>query len=373
MASPAPVAETAESLSVLWVAEVLDRPTAHNIIGLRRSGVDLDVITGLSCPHVTTLEQAGVPVTTLNIPLRYDRAAIAELKRRLEQKRYHVLHAFGSNSLGCGIQAARGIDIRIVTFRGYMGNVRLHSPASWMTYLHPRLDRIICGSNAIARYFHRHPIPIDNRKIVTIYKGHELAWYQAEPVDLTTVGVPAGAFTVAFSGRNRPRKGIHVLIEAAGLLPDDYQIHFVLAGKIEMNRRLERSLAGCPARDRIHFAGFRTDAPQLAGACDLFCLPSIGREGFSRAVVEAMAYGTPAISSDVGGMPEMVDHGVTGLIVPQKDPQALADAIQDLYENPELRERMGQAARERIDKVFNCRRTVRETHALYRKLTSTRR
>ena len=131
---------------------------------------------------------------------------------------------------------------------------------------------------------------------------------------------------------------------------------------------LDRLIAKSPARERIHRLGFRTHAPQIAGACDVFVMPSLDREGFSRAVIEAMAYATPPIVSDVGGMPEQIEHGVSGLVVPQADPKALADAILDLYEHPEKRVEMGRRARQRIAEVFTCRRSVRESIALYREL-----
>jgi glycosyltransferase involved in cell wall biosynthesis len=367
---PGPAALTATDISVLWVTEGPDRPTAECIIGILRAGVDVEVITGPDSPRISSLRDGGVPVATLKLRQRFDLGAIRELKRRLDGKRYDILHAFGTKALACSIQAARRRPIRIVTFRGYMGNLRSWYPPARWTFLHPRVDRIICGSNAIARYFLDHRMRIPREKIVTIYKGHELDWYRDAPTDLGTLGVPAGAFSVGFCGRDRPRKGIHVLIDSARYLPREYPIHFVLVGGFDKNRALEQRIRNSPARDRIHRVGFRTDAPQIAGACDVFALPSIDREGFSRAVVEAMAYGTPPIVSDVGGMPEMVEHGVSGLIVPQADPQALAAAIRDLYEHPEKRMELGRRARQRIGDVFTCRRSVRETIALYLELAT---
>ena len=100
----------------------------------------------------------------------------------------------------------------------------------------------------------------------------------------------------------------------------------------------------------------------------MFTLPSTDREGFPRAVVEAMAHGTPPIVSNVGGMPELVEHGVSGLVVPASDPRALANAIVDLFRHPAKRIEMGRQAKQRIHEVFNCRRSVRETIEMYEDL-----
>lgn len=361
-----------QPISVLWIGEAFDLPAVHWMIGLKNAGIDVEVITGPQCRYIGFLRKAGLDVSLIGIRSRIDFAAIRALRERFERKRYDVLHTYGNASLSCTIQAAKGVSSRIVCFRGYMKNLRIWYPPSWLTYLHPRVDRIICASRAVERFFLGLRVRIPPEKLITIYKGHELDWYAAPPVDRASLGVPDDAFIVGFVGRNRRRKGIHVLVDSSRYLPVEHPFHYVLVGKLEKNRMLGRHVRASPMRERIHRVGFRTDAPQVAGACDVFVMPSLDREGFPRAVIEAMAYAVPPIVSDVGGMPELVEDGVSGLVVPEGDAKALARAIADLYEHPEKRAELGRRAQQRIADVFTCRRTVRETIEMYRELAAER-
>jgi glycosyltransferase involved in cell wall biosynthesis len=100
-------------------------------------------------------------------------------------------------------------------------------------------------------------------------------------------------------------------------------------------------------------------------ACDVFVLPSLRREGLPRAVIEAMAYRTPPIVTNCGGSPELVEDGVSGLVVPPGDDGAIANAVRKLAADPAVREDMGKAARERIRLHFNIENTIRKTLKLY--------
>jgi len=202
---------------------------------------------------------------------------------------------------------------------------------------------------------------------VTIHKGHELAWYTATPADLTDYGIPEGAFVVGCTANYRPRKGIDYLIDAIEALPADAQVHLVLIGYMDAEKltaRIEKS----PIGDRIHRVGYVDNAPELSAACDVFCMPSTKREGLARAIIEAMAYRVPPVVTDAGGSPELVVDGVSGFVVPPRDAQGLADAIEKLYREKDLRQRMGEAARERIATDFRNEDTVRKTIALYEEL-----
>jgi glycosyltransferase involved in cell wall biosynthesis len=357
-------------LSVLCVTEHSDRPEAETFIGLKGEGVDVDVMCSPNARQYPRLAAGGVRVTPLEITSRLDRKAIRSLRAQLAERRYDVVHLFNNRTVFHGLIATRGYPAKIVVYRGIVGNVGVLSPLSWLRYLNPRVDRIVCVAEAIRRYF------LDLRllgwrlppeKVVTIYKGHDLAWYRDPPVDLTACGVPAGAFAVCCVANWRPRKGVEVLIQAFGLLPDDAGIHLVLAGDMR-SAALEKLIAAQRQRERIHVLGPRQDAPALAGACDAAVLPSLKREGLPKTVIEAMAYGVPAIVTNVGGSPELVTDGVNGLVVPPGSPEALAAAILRLRNEPALAREFGRRGRERIEREFSNRTTIEKTAALYRAL-----
>jgi len=133
-------------------------------------------------------------------------------------------------------------------------------------------------------------------------------------------------------------------------------------------RKLDRALRKSRCRDRILRPGFRQDAPAISAACDVFCLPSVKREGLPRSVIEAMAYRVPPIVTDSGGSPELVVDGESGLVVPVRDPRALATAIERLYRDPAFRRRLGEGARERIARDFRNEDTVRKIIDVYKSL-----
>ena len=205
---------------------------------------------------------------------------------------------------------------------------------------------------------------MDPKKFITIHKGHELSWYQDPQTDLSQFGIPSKAFVVGFTGRDRPHKGIEVLVEAINLLPTDIDVHLLLIGKME-RKVLMNKIADSPKKNNIHLAGYRHDAPQIAASCSVFALPSLAREGLPRAVIEAMAYGTPALVSDAGGNPELIKQGECGYALPAGNAKKLSEAILELYNDPGKLKKMGVAAQKQINENFNNRQTVKKTIALY--------
>jgi glycosyltransferase involved in cell wall biosynthesis len=337
-------------------------------VGLKESGVDLAVVCPLQSTTRPQLIAAGIELIDIPLKRRIDREAIRMLRQTLEARRCDILHVLGNKALQNGLAATKGLSTRVIAYRGIVGNVSFFNPVSWMRFLNPRVDRIVCVANAVRDYFlAMQPawLRVPESKLVRIYKGHSLSWYTAEPAELHSVGIPEGAFVVSCVANYRPRKGIEYLIDALARLPREWPVHLLLVGLMD-DPRLSKRIARSPVRDRIHRVGRRTDAPALAAASDVFVMPSIKREGLARSLIEAMAYARPAIVTDCGGSPELVLDGECGIVVAVRNSQALADAIELLYRDPNLRLRYGLAARERIEKHFRIEDTIAETLALYR-------
>lgn len=355
-------------IRALCITEDPDRPTTAMFAGLHHAGVELTVVCPRGEPRAS-LEMQGVRLFELPLRKQFDRDAVRRLRAELERGRYHVLHLFSNKALQTGLAASRGLSVKIVAYRGIVGNVSFFSPVSWMRFLNPRIDRIVCVANAVRDYFlEMRPafLRVPPERLVTIYKGHSLDWYRAPPADLSALGVPAGSFAIACVANYRPRKGIEVLVDAFGQLPAEMQAHLLLIGAGMDASRLRRRIAGSGAASRIHVLGHRTDAPSLTAACAVFVLPSTKREGLARSLIEAMAYGVAPIVTDCGGSPELVVDGVSGLVVPVRDAAALAAALLRLHADPSLRRRLGAAARERIRNDFRIEDTIARTLVLYR-------
>ncbi len=358
-------------LKILAITDCCDLPESELFIGLQRAGTEIDVMCNPAGRNYARLQEAGIPLYDSCFKGRFDPDGMRRIRRLLQARRYDLVHTFDNRALQNALIASTGIRVPFVAYRGIVANVSVFDPASWLTYLNPKVKKITCVANAIRDYFHQMPfgslvLPPD--KPVTIYKGHSLDWYRETPVDLAQFGIPIDSFCVVFTGRDRPRKGVRYLIEAASHLPEGLPIHFLLVGPMEKNEDLRQLINQSPYRDNFHFAGYRTDAPAIAAAADVLVMPSTRGEGLPRSVIEAMAYGTPAIVADAGGSPELVIDGESGLIVPPADAAAIATAIHTLQSQPELQRSMGEKARQRIDRDFNTRDTVAQMLALYQEV-----
>ncbi len=357
----------------LCVTEGADLPTIATFVGMHDAGVGVTVVCPRSHANFERLEQAGVPVIEIPLKKNFDREGAGALRAELERGGYHIVHTFNSRALTNSLTAAKGLPVKVIAYRGIVGNLSFLDPMSWKRYLNPRIDRIVCVCDAIRRWFlEMKPafLRMPESRPVTIHKGHKLDWYTDTPADLSEIGVPEDAFTIACTAAYRPRKGIEFLIEAVEKLPADIPAHIVLIGDMD-SPKLAARLANSPVKDRVHLAGFRKNAPAWTAACDVFCLPSTKREGLARAIIEAMAYSVAPVVTDCGGSPELVVDGECGFVVPIRDAAALAHAFETLYRDPDLRERFGAAARERIATNFRNEDTVAKTIALYEELVPT--
>ncbi len=354
----------------LCITEDADRPTVQTFIGMRDAGIDITVVCPADHPNYQILEEAGVRLIDIPLPTDFDKEGTANLRAELIRGKYHILHTFNNKAVTNGLRAVKGLPIKVVCYRGIVGAVGFLDPMSWMRYLNPRIDRIICVADAIRRHFlEMQPafLRMPASRPVTIHKGHMLEWYDQQPVDLVQFGIPSDAFVVGCTANYRPRKGVDYLIDAVELLPRDIPVHLLLVGRMDAPK-LTRRINNSPIKERIHRSGFRSDAPAISAACDVFCMPSTKREGLPRSVIEAMAYRVPPVVTDSGGSPELIVDGVSGFKVPPKKASALAEKFEVLYRDAGLRARMGNAARERIGSDFRNEDTVKKTIALYEEL-----
>jgi glycosyltransferase involved in cell wall biosynthesis len=170
--------------------------------------------------------------------------------------------------------------------------------------------------------------------------------------------------------RFNEQKDQATLLKAIAQLPDFVgHVDFVGSGpSLEACQALAQTLG---ISQKVAFLGDRRDVPDLLAKSQIFVLAT-HYEGLPISILEAMRGGLPVIGSSVNGIPEEIDHGVTGLVVPPRDPSALATAILSLVESPELRQAMGTAARQRFEREFVVDRMVRETEAIYADLLGTK-
>ncbi|MGD8341109.1 MAG: glycosyltransferase family 4 protein [Gammaproteobacteria bacterium] len=368
-------ATTERPIRVLALIKDTDRPTIETLCGLQRAGCEIDA----SCPPKNEarelLEAAGVDLVDFEITRRFDREGIGRIRQALIEGGHDILHVFGNRGLQNGLIALRGLPVAVVAYRGRVGNVSFFDPFSWLRYLNPRIDRVVCVSDAVRDYFlSMRPAFLRKapHRFVRIYKGHDLAWYDTEPADLAEHGIPDDAFVVTSVANYRKHKGIDELVQSMQHLPAELPIHLLLVGKMD-SPELDERVSALRHPGRVHRIGYRTDAPAFAAASDAFVLSTTIPEGLPRSVIEAMACRRACIVTDFGGQAELVVDGESGLHVAPGDPAAIARAVVKLFRDPALRQRLGHAARERIATHFNIEQTVAQTLALYRELQAERR
>lgn len=183
------------------------------------------------------------------------------------------------------------------------------------------------------------------------------------------LGIGAAEFVIGFGGRLVREKGVHVLIEAMGALPD---ARLVLVGGGPERPRLERAASRAGIAHRVRFAGRvpSLEMPRWLAAFDALALPSLSAAGwveqFGRILVEAMACGVPVVGSDAGEIPRVI--GDAGRTVPEGDTGALADAMAGLAARPGDRRALGRRARDRVRRLFSQERVAAETVDFYRTL-----
>ena len=191
----------------------------------------------------------------------------------------------------------------------------------------------------------------------------------ANPVALPAPSAAREAGLIAFAARCTPQKGIHELLEAAAALKERFpRLHIECAGDgdLEALRARAREL-GLDGRLMLHgWGGGRRRADLLARA-SIFVLPSHA-EGLPLGLLEAMAAGCPVVATAVGGIPDLVDHGFNGLLVPPNDAAALAEALASLLGNPALAREMGRAARATIAARFSPARSIERLEREYARL-----
>jgi glycosyltransferase involved in cell wall biosynthesis len=182
------------------------------------------------------------------------------------------------------------------------------------------------------------------------------------------LNLPEDVPVIVSVGRFVRYKGYDSLLEAARLVHAARpEVHWALVGDGELRGSLEAQSRAYRLETRVHFLGWRQDVPDILAQADLFVLPSLG-EHFGRVLIEAMAMGKAVVATDAGGVPEIVIHGETGLLVPPGDPRAFAGATLNLLEDPRRAALLGIAGRRRAESTFGLPAHVEAVERLYAEL-----
>ena len=313
-------------------------------VGARGRGLDLPV-------HV-------IPLPTLRRPGPGSLRSVKALTGLVRGVEAVAVHANGS---------------RAMAYAGVAGRLA-GRPALWHVRIADRdgrMDRVLCAiatvviatSRAVARRFAWAP-----SKIRLVPNGIDLGQFAPRPPSTALrakLGVPPSAPVAVSIGRHVPEKGYRYLVEAAALIERAKPgVHWILVGDGELRSELEAQTRGLGLAAQTHFTGWRDDVADVLALGDVFVLPSES-EGFGRVLVEAMAMRRAVVATAVGGVPDIVLGGETGLLVEPANPVALADAVRALLDDPTRAARLGAAGRARAESTFSLSAHVDAIERVY--------
>lgn len=386
-AAPAPV--PAGAIRRPRVAQIVTRMDIggvpdHVMTLVRGLRFDFEVVVicaSIDPRHARELEALAVPVIV--VPLARlphpvaDLRALLRLVQVLQARRLDIVHTHMSKAVLIGAAAARLARVPVIVNTAHnLGFLALRQPllrALFWAYdralFAATCDVIVTVSRQVRAGVVRAGIA-PPRKVVAIPNGIDPARFSVSPElrRSTRLALADGdGLVIVTVARLVWFKGLDTLLEAAvPLLARHPRARIVIVGEGPLRAALTAQAVRLGIDRSVIFAGERGDIPALLAAADLFVLPSVS-EGMPISILEAMAACRPVVATRVGGVPDLVLDGVSGLLVDARAPDALAAALLRLADDPALAARMGQAGAARLDRAFSAAAMVARTGALYRR------
>jgi glycosyltransferase involved in cell wall biosynthesis len=327
---------------------------------------------GLACRRETELfRRAGeLAIPVYPLPIRGDLwpPSIFSAWKIIRKGRYNIILTNMDKELRfCGLASRLAGNSLVVSRRGidYPLKNKIHYRLSynWLA------DSVLANSQATKKALLKNAPWLDASRVTVIYNGIDpkpyLSPFKEDWKD--RLSIPKIATLFGFVGQLDERKGIHALLEAFSLLRKSLNgdVNLLFVGRGPLDDFIRDWRAEHQENGRIHLAGFQTDISDIMKSIDALVLPSLW-EGFGLVLIEAMAAGKPCVTTDVSSMPEIVLNGVTGRIVPVNNPEKLADALREIYENPLLSRRWGQSGRERVLKHFTMDKMIEQLERFFK-------
>jgi glycosyltransferase involved in cell wall biosynthesis len=314
----------------------------------------------------------GVPLERLVVRRGLDLTIVSRLTRTLRAQAPAIVHTHLIHADIYGMLAARAAGVpTLITTRHNDDAFRRQQPVRLLNALNWRAVRAgVVISQSLAGFV-RQVESAPAHKVHVIPYG--LPHTRQTPAELETrrlrlraeLGLAPETLLLGIISRLIEQKGIPYAIQAVRLIADDFpQAHLVIAGDGDRESALRQQAATLGLGPRVHFLGWRQDAPDVIAALDVFLMPSLW-EGFGLTLLEAMSARVPVVASHVSAIPEVVVHGETGYLVAPRDPEAIAHALRLLLPDRLLRQHLGLNGEDRLETFFSVERMARQTADLY--------
>jgi glycosyltransferase involved in cell wall biosynthesis len=318
-------------------------------------------------PGSRSLEAQGIPVRHLGRG-RFDPRILTDLIGLARERRARILHVHGYAAADFGRLAARRVGAALVLHEHFADPRMPSYQALADRALAPLTDRAIAVSESTREFLvrERH---VPAQRVRLIWNGAPLEEFAPTPREAaratrSTLGLPQDAVVIGSIGRLNEQKGHRYLLDAAaGALPAVPAARVLIVGDGDLEGPLKEQARALGIADRVVFAGHRGDIPAVLGAVDVFCISST-YEGTPLTLFEAMAAGKAIVSTAVDGCREVIEDGVTGVLVPPRDAATLALRLRELLGDRGRRETLAKNAL-RASSRYDIRRCVEAMQALY--------
>lgn len=321
-------------------------------------------------PHLAELQRLGIeaqPVTLADSFAHPTTAwAVARLAAWIRREGVRLVHAqdFYTNLLA--VPAARLAGAKVIVSRLDLAHWHGANRRRALAFVTRLADRVQVNALAIQRQLVAEE-RLDPARISLVPNGLDLARFDERlaTAPASPLPLPEGARVVTIVANLHPVKGQEEAIDAVALLaPRLPDLHLVLVGEGERRPLLAERAAARGVGERVHLVGHRTDVPALLARSHVL-VSSSHAEGLSNSVIEGMAARLPVVATGVGGTPELIADGKTGLLVPPRAPETLARALERVLAEPALARRLGNAARRFVEQELSVDRMARAFAALY--------
>lgn len=380
--------------TILHVIDTLELGGAQRLLVLYAAWTPADRYRVIVCALqpgedcVGPIEAAGATVIGFNrkrpsiarFPqfLGYALQSLRDLSRICRRERVDVLHCHLSDAEFLGILAGRwcGVSRVITTLHStdFLPSRSSRDGRNWLRVALTKqlyrkwVDRIVAVSaDAAAKAGALFAVDPENIRVilnridVDAFQG----WHSSGLVR-NGLGAAPGETLLVCVARLVERKGQRVLLDALSrLVRAGMQLKLLLLGDGEARSKLEQRTRELGLTGHVMFLGSRADVADILAASDVFVLPSLSDEGTSLALLEAMASGLAIVVTSIPGNAALIEHGVTGLLVPPGDDLELAQAIASLVQNPQRARALGERARRTAQERYDIRQTIEELEALW--------
>lgn len=363
-----------KSISVLHVdTEKSWRGGQQQAVYLFEAMNQLGYNTSLVCPPKSAIERycqdKALPYMPIKMCGEIDFVAGFRIARICRKNNFNILHLHSSHALSIGLWAKLFYSkLKLIAVR----RVDFHIKKNWFSqikYKNRLVDKIICISHGVEQVLLADGIP--KQKLVTIHSGIDINKFAAvvPPENFRQkLGVPENNILVGTIAAMANHKDYPNLIKAAKIVIEhNDNVTFCAVGEGPEQDNILKLVSKLSLQNRFIFTGFREDVGNFLKTFDIFVLAS-KREGMGTSILDAQSVGLPVIACETGGIPEIICHGKNGMLVPPKNEVRLAEAIQLLVQDRQLRRILGQNALKSV-KNFDVRLSVEKNIRLYEEIS----